>query len=112
MNVGEVAALAGVTVRALHHYDRLGLLKPARRTAAGYRVYSESDFARLQQIVTLKSEVDRLAQPPAAYGIILESYDDATVETWLVNWAAPAERRLHERGEHFRRRIGERERGD
>lgn len=50
----EFARLAGVTVRALHHYDRLGLLKPARRTAAGYRLYGEGDFARLQQIVTLK----------------------------------------------------------
>jgi len=50
----EFARRAGVTVRALHHYDRLGLLKPARRTAAGYRIYTDSDFARLQQIVTLK----------------------------------------------------------
>lgn len=50
----EFARLAGVTVRALHHYDQLGLLKPTRRTAAGYRLYGEGDFARLQQIVTLK----------------------------------------------------------
>jgi DNA-binding transcriptional MerR regulator len=50
----EFARAAGVTVRALHHYDRLGLLKPARRTSAGYRLYGERDFARLQQIVTLK----------------------------------------------------------
>lgn len=50
----EFARAAGVTVRALHHYDRLGLLKPSRRTAAGYRLYGERDFARLQQIVTLK----------------------------------------------------------
>ncbi|HEX8181462.1 MAG TPA: MerR family transcriptional regulator [Pyrinomonadaceae bacterium] len=50
----DFAARAGVTVRTLHHYDRLGLLKPARRTAAGYRLYSTRDFARLQQIVTLK----------------------------------------------------------
>ncbi|MFL6228149.1 MAG: MerR family transcriptional regulator [Pyrinomonadaceae bacterium] len=50
----EFARAAGVTVRALHHYDRLGLLKPARRTPAGYRLYGEPDFARLQQIVTLK----------------------------------------------------------
>lgn len=50
----EFARLAGVTVRALHHYDRLGLLKPARRTASGYRLYGAADFARLQQIVTLK----------------------------------------------------------
>lgn len=50
----EFARAAGVTVRALHHYDRLGLLKPSGRTASGYRLYGERDFARLQQIVTLK----------------------------------------------------------
>ncbi|HJZ82402.1 MAG TPA: MerR family transcriptional regulator [Pyrinomonadaceae bacterium] len=50
----EFAELAGVTVRALHHYDRLRLLKPSRYTSAGYRLYSERDFARLEQIVALK----------------------------------------------------------
>jgi DNA-binding transcriptional MerR regulator len=50
----EFARLAGVTVRSLHHYDRLGLLKPAARTPKGHRLYGERDFARLQQIVTLK----------------------------------------------------------
>ena len=50
----EFAKLAGVTVRTLHHYDRLGLLKPGARTVKGYRLYGERDFARLQQIVTLK----------------------------------------------------------
>lgn len=50
----EFARAAGVTVRTLHHYDRLGLLKPQGRTASGYRLYGERDFARLQQIVTLK----------------------------------------------------------
>ena len=50
----EFAKLAGVTVRALHHYDRLGLLKPKQRTPAGYRLYTNRDFARLEQIVVLK----------------------------------------------------------
>ena len=50
----EFARLSGVTVRTLHHYDRLGLLKPSRYTQAGYRLYSEQDLGRLQQIVTLK----------------------------------------------------------
>lgn len=49
----EFAALAGVTVRALRHYDRLGLLKP-RRTATGYRVYTDRDLQVLEQIVVLK----------------------------------------------------------
>ncbi len=50
----EFARAAGVSVRTLHHYDRMGLLKPSRRKASGYRLYGEHDFARLQQIVTLK----------------------------------------------------------
>ena len=52
--VSDFAEKAGVTVRTLHHYDRLGLLKPSGRTEAGYRLYGERDFGRLQQIVTLK----------------------------------------------------------
>lgn len=50
----EFAKLSGVTVRTLHHYDRLGLLKPSRYTRAGFRLYLEDDFARLEQIVALK----------------------------------------------------------
>ena len=49
----QFAELAGVTVRTLHHYDRLGLLRP-RRTESGYRLYRESDLERLEQIVALK----------------------------------------------------------
>ena len=49
----EFAHLAGVTARALHHYDRLGLLKP-KRTPAGYRAYSARDFEKLEQIIALK----------------------------------------------------------
>ena len=51
--VHEFAALAGVTVKALHHYDRVGLLEP-RRTDGGYRVYTDADLERLEQIVALK----------------------------------------------------------
>lgn len=50
----EFASLAGITVRALHHYDRLGLLKPKGRSAAGYRLYSDEDLIRLEQIAALK----------------------------------------------------------
>jgi DNA-binding transcriptional MerR regulator len=51
--VQEFAELAGVTVRALHHYDRLGLLQP-RRSETGYRMYSARDLERLEQVVALK----------------------------------------------------------
>jgi DNA-binding transcriptional MerR regulator len=52
--VGEVAGLTGVSVRTLHHYDRIGLLRPQQRTAAGYRLYGEQELLRLQQILTLR----------------------------------------------------------
>lgn len=51
--IHEFAERAGVTVKALRHYDRLGLLKP-RRAASGYRLYTDSDLERLEQIVALK----------------------------------------------------------
>lgn len=51
--VHEFAELAGVTVKTLHHYDRLGLLK-AGRTDAGYRLYTEADLERLEQVRALK----------------------------------------------------------
>ena len=52
--VRQLAKLAGVSVRTLHHYDQIGLLKPTSRTAAGYRQYGEKDLLRLQQILFFK----------------------------------------------------------
>jgi MerR family transcriptional regulator, thiopeptide resistance regulator len=49
--VKEVAELAGLTIRALHHYDSIGLLAPSARSAAGYRLYDDDDLLRLQQIL-------------------------------------------------------------
>lgn len=49
--VSELAALSGVTVRTLHHYDAIGLLVPRARSAAGYRLYDDDDLLRLQQIL-------------------------------------------------------------
>ncbi len=50
-SVGQVTALAGVTIRTLHHYDEIGLLSPSGRSAAGYRIYEEADLERLQRIL-------------------------------------------------------------
>jgi DNA-binding transcriptional MerR regulator len=52
--VKEFAKLTKATVRALHYYDQIGLLEPSERTPSGYRVYTESELLKLQQIVTLK----------------------------------------------------------
>jgi MerR family transcriptional regulator, thiopeptide resistance regulator len=49
--VGEVAALAGISVRALHHYDAIGLLVPSGRSDAGYRLYDDDDLAVLHQVM-------------------------------------------------------------
>lgn len=48
------AKLAGVTVRTLHHYDRLGLLSPAHRSERGYRLYCHEDLGRLERILVLR----------------------------------------------------------
>ena len=49
--VKDVARLTGVSVRTLHHYDAIGLLTPGGRTSAGYRLYTDADLLRLQQIL-------------------------------------------------------------
>lgn len=51
LTVHEVSELAGISVRTLHHYDSIGLLKPSARTDAGYRLYDDNDLARLQQVL-------------------------------------------------------------
>jgi DNA-binding transcriptional MerR regulator len=68
--VSQLAKMAGVSVRTLHHYDQIGLLKPPARTAAGYRLYGEADLLRLQQILFFKEldlplrEIGRILDDP------------------------------------------------
>jgi MerR family transcriptional regulator, thiopeptide resistance regulator len=52
--VGDVARIAHVSVRTLHHYDKLGLLRPSGRSEAGYRLYASADLERLQQVLFYK----------------------------------------------------------
>jgi DNA-binding transcriptional MerR regulator len=52
--IGEVASRMGISVRTLRHYDEIGLLKPAHRSSAGHRLYTDRDLARLQKIVALR----------------------------------------------------------
>lgn len=53
--VGEVARLAQVSIRTLHHFDAEGLLKPSLRSEAGYRLYSQTDLERLQQVLIYRA---------------------------------------------------------
>jgi len=70
----EFAKLAGVTVRALHHYDRLHLLSPAHRSERGYRLYSQDDLGRLERILALRylglslHEIAMLLNTPVGHG--------------------------------------------
>ncbi len=68
--VRQVADMAGVSVRTLHHYDHIGLLRPSSRSEAGYRLYEEADLLRLQQILFFKEldfplgEIRRILDDP------------------------------------------------
>ena len=54
LKVGELARRTGLTVRTLHHYDEIGLLKPSLHTESGHRLYTAGDVARLQQVISLR----------------------------------------------------------
>jgi DNA-binding transcriptional MerR regulator len=54
LNVGELARQTGLSVRALHYYDEIGLLRPSHHTESGHRLYGAGDVARLQQIKSLR----------------------------------------------------------
>ncbi|WP_030331433.1 MerR family transcriptional regulator [Micromonospora parva] len=70
--VGQVAKVAGVTVRTLHHYDEIGLLSPSGRTSAGYRRYDDADLQRLQLVLYYRElgfpleEITAIIDDPAA----------------------------------------------
>ena len=52
--VKEVSNLTGISVRTLHHYDEIGLLKPTEVTEAGYRLYDDTALERLQHILLFR----------------------------------------------------------
>lgn len=54
LKTGDLAKRTGLTIRALHHYDSIGLLTPSARSDAGYRLYNQADIARLHQILALR----------------------------------------------------------
>jgi DNA-binding transcriptional MerR regulator len=72
--IGELARAAGVTVRALHHYDSLGLLSPSERTQGGHRLYTARDVERLYRLLALRG----LGLPLEEIGPLLEDGDGVT----------------------------------
>lgn len=71
LTVGQVAGRYGVTVRTLHHYDSIGLLRPSTRSSAGYRLYTAGDLTRLARIVVYR----RLELPLEEIRELLDSGD-------------------------------------
>jgi MerR family transcriptional regulator, thiopeptide resistance regulator len=95
--VGELARRSGLTVRTLHHWDELGLLVPAERSSAGYRLYGDAEVERIYRIVALRSLGLELTQVAR----VLDEDGDlrALVERQLAALDAriELERRLRER---------------
>lgn len=71
LTVGGAAALLGVSVRTLHHWDEIGLARPSHRTGAGYRLYTDDDIARVHRVLVYReigmplNEIKRLLDDPA-----------------------------------------------
>jgi DNA-binding transcriptional MerR regulator len=72
--VGELAGATGLTVRALHHFDEIGLLRPSERSAAGHRLYTPADVRRLYQVLAVR----QLGIPLAEIGASLAGDGDLT----------------------------------
>ncbi|MEV5880215.1 MerR family transcriptional regulator [Streptomyces sp. NPDC052101] len=100
LTVGRVAALAGVSVRTLHHYDEIGLVRPSARTAAGYRAYSAGDVERLREVLGYRRlgfglrEIADLVDDPATdavahlrrlRGLLLEQRDRAAAMVTAID---------------------------
>ncbi len=110
-SVSEIAGLAGVSVRTLHHYDEIGLLRPAERSSGGYRRYTREELMRLQQILFFReldvplADIRRYLDEPG--------FDPLeTLERHQVALRARAERTrrlLHTVSETIRSLQGERE---
>ncbi len=91
--IGDLAAATGLTVRTLHHYDEIGLLRPSERTQAGYRLYGEDDVRRLYEIRALRDLGIPLGEIPDA----IEGDARATLARHLerIEQDLVRQRRLH-----------------
>ena len=86
LTVGELARISGTTVRTLHHYDEIGLLRASDRTQAGYRLYGEADVDRLRAILSYRElglRLDQIAQAVDRPEASIEVLRDARRLTFL-----------------------------
>ncbi len=80
--VKDLSKLTGISVQTLHQYDRIHLLKPSIRLPNGYRIYSEKDLLRLQQIIALKFFGFELSQIKK----LLNSDSEAGLAPEMLSW--------------------------
>ncbi|WP_253691077.1 MerR family transcriptional regulator [Cellulosimicrobium protaetiae] len=109
LTVGDAAAAVGVTVRTLHHWDAVGLVRPSARTAAGYRLYAPSDVARLRRVVAYRELDVSLEDVPG----LLDAPGDDAVEALRHHRALLRERiaRMERTAHALDRLLDARERG-
>lgn len=109
LQVSEVAKLARISVRTLHHYDEIGLCKPSARSRAGYRLYAPADLERLQQVLFFREldfpldEIQRIVTDPefdvtAALRLQRKLLTDKTARLRAVIAAVEAALSARERG--------------
>jgi len=109
MPVGEVAARLGVTVRTLHHWDEIGLARPAARSTAGYRLYTGDDLERLRRILVYRE----LGLDLEAIRAVLDEHGGDVAEQLKVQRAQLAQRiaQLRDLDDDLGRMIEAQERG-
>lgn len=100
LKVGELARRTGVTVRALHHYDSIGLLRPSGRSEGGYRLYDREDVARLHGIQTLR----RMGVPLAEVATLLDG-DAGTLRAIVARQIGALDHEIA-RNQALRERLG------
>ncbi len=100
LKVGEIAKRTGLTVRALHHYDSIGLLRPSARSGSGYRLYDRDDVARLHGIQTLR----RMGVPLAEVAQLLDG-GAATLPAILAQQISALDQEIA-RTQALRERLG------
>jgi DNA-binding transcriptional MerR regulator len=105
LKVGELAAAARLTVRTLHHYDSIGLLRPSARSDAGYRLYDRDDVARLHQIQALRafgmslSDIGLYLDSPAGAPLLVVERQLAVLDHQIAEAARMREQLQRLRGE-------------
>lgn len=82
--VKDLSKLTSVSVQTLHHYDKIGLLKPSHRLPNGYRLYTEKDLLKLQQIIALKYFGFELAQIKSLIKQEVTAKDHFTMQSQLL----------------------------